>query len=382
MSSQPNTSLNVAVVGAGVMGAMTAWRLALRGVQVTLFERHAPAHDQGATGGDTRIFRVACKEGSTHVPLIRASLPLWHELEAAAGRQLLKQTGVASIGRPEDASMQATLATAHRFGLPLEVLASNAAAERYPQFPVAADECLYLDPEGGFIRADHTVLAAVAQACALGAQLRAYTTVEALAPDSTGVTLRAGELEQRYTHAIVAPGGWGHTFAALAALPLVPRRIALSWFAAADMRPFADDRALVMMRTLPDGYFNCFPSTDGATLKGSCNIGGWPSLDSPDALPRTLPKDELARLRHVAAQSLRGVYPDPVRIGIYMDAFTPDGEGLLGAVDPAARLIVAGGFSGHGFKFSPAVGEAAAQLVVDGQARLPVAHLDPARYLR
>src|SRR5690606_31217878 len=160
MNAQPASALNVAVIGAGVMGAMTAWRLARRGVPVTLSERHAPAHDRGAAGGATRIFRVACKEGAAHVPPIRAALPLGRELEAASNRTLLSRTGVASIGLPDHDSMRATLATARAFDLPLEVLDAEAAARRYPQFRIGKRECLYLDPEGGVIRADHSVLAA------------------------------------------------------------------------------------------------------------------------------------------------------------------------------------------------------------------------------
>ncbi|MDH3062689.1 N-methyl-L-tryptophan oxidase [Achromobacter insolitus] len=380
MNAQSAAALRVAVIGAGVMGAMAAWRLARRGVPVTLFEQYAPAHDRGAAGGDTRIFRVACKEGAAHVPLIRAALPLWRELEAVSNRSLLNQTGVASIGVAEHGSMRSTLATARAFDLPLEVLDGSEAARRYPQFHIGKQECLYLDPEGGVIRADHTVLAAVAQAQAHGAELRAGTTVQALKADGQGVTVHAEGAAERYTHVIAAPGGWGSGLAALSAQPLIPRRIALSWFAAPDMAPFSGERALVMMRVFPDGYFNCFPSTDGATLKGSCNAGGWPAVQNPDALPRDLPAAEMVRLRIAAAQSLCGIYPDPVRTGIYMDAFTPDGEGLLGALDPARRLIVACGFSGHGFKFAPAIGEAAARLVLEGQAGLPVAHLDPTRY--
>lgn len=380
MSESNSSALKVAVVGAGVMGAMTAWRLARRGVPVTVYERYAPAHDRGATGGDTRIFRTACKEGATHVPLIRASLPLWRELSDASGQTLLAMTGVASVGRPQDASMRATLATAREFGLRLEVLEAAQAASRYPQFRIGQDEQLYLDPDGGVIRADLTVLAALSQARAHGAQVRSYTAVEALQADASGVTLHADGHEERYTHVVAAPGGWAAGLPALAALPLAPRRIALSWFAASDIGPYAGAQALVMMHTFPGGYFNCFPSTDGVTVKGSCNVGGWPAVADPAALPRTLPDAELAHLRHAAAQSLNGLHPDPVRIGIYMDAFTPDGEGLLGALDAAGRLIVACGFSGHGFKFSPAIGEAAAMLVTQGQSGVPVAHLDPARY--
>jgi sarcosine oxidase len=372
--------LNVAVIGAGVMGAMTAWRLARRGVPVTLFERYAPAHDRGATGGDTRIFRTACKEGAAHVPLIRESLPLWRELEAESGQALLRLTGVASIGPAQSPSMLATLATTREFGLRLEVLESAQAAERYPQFQVAAHEQLYLDPDGGVIRADLSVLAAVTQAQAHGARLRSNTVVQALRPGLSGITLRADGRDEHYTHVVAAPGGWAPALPALAALPLAPRRITLSWFAARDIAPYTGERAMVMMHTFPNGYFNCFPSTDGITVKGSCNHGGWPAVSDPDRLQRSLSETELAHLRDAAAHSLHGIYPDPVRIGVYMDAFTPDGEGLLGAIDADSRLIVVCGFSGHGFKFSPAIGEAAARLLVDGHPGLPVDHLGIGRY--
>lgn len=121
---------------------------------------------------------------------------------------------------------------------------------------------------------------------------------------------------------------------------------------------------------------------DGATVKGNCNIGGWPAIDDPQALPRSLPGAELAHLCEAAAEVAPGLRRDPVRIGVYMDAYTPDGEGLLGCVPGAkgSRTLVATGFSGHGFKFSPAIGEAVARLVVEGEAGRQVAHLDACRF--
>src|SRR5919204_591518 len=75
----------VAVVGLGVMGACTLWRLAARGVPAVGFERFQPGHDRGASHGETRIIRTAYYEGPEYVPLAQEAFGLWHELEAASG---------------------------------------------------------------------------------------------------------------------------------------------------------------------------------------------------------------------------------------------------------------------------------------------------------
>jgi sarcosine oxidase len=382
MSNDTLKSLHVAVLGAGVMGAMTAWRLARRGVRVTVFERYAPAHDRGATGGETRIYRTACKEGAAHVPLVRESLALWRALEAESGHALLTLTGVGSVGAAHAPGMRAIRETATQFGLALEVLERGAAMARFPQFRLADGEIMLLDPQGGVLKSDLAVLSALERAVALGARLRNYTTVDAVETFDDHVALRVGDAVETFSHVVMAPGGWASFEPALADLPLVTRRITLGWFAPRTPQQFSIEHSIVMMRTFDGGYFYCFPSVDGSTVKGSCNVGGWPLVNAPDALPRTLPDAELAELCRSAAEVAPGLRPDPTRIGVYMDAYTPDQEGLLGRHPGKGkgRMIVATGFSGHGFKFSPAIGEAAARLIVDGAPGLPVAHLDIGRF--
>ncbi|WP_069915719.1 FAD-dependent oxidoreductase [Caballeronia insecticola] len=383
MPNTSSSSLHVAIVGAGVIGAMSAWRLARRGVKVTLFDRYAPAHDRGATGGESRVFRVACKEGAKHVPLVRESLALWRELEGEANQRLLYQTGVATIGTPSMPGMRAIRETATQFDLRLDVLERDAALARFPQFRLASGEIMLFDPEGGALRSDLAVLSAVERAVACGATLRSYTSVDAVEPFDDHVALKIGGATETFSHVVMAPGGWASFEPALAALPLVTRRIALGWFAPRVPAEFGIDHSIVLMHLFESGYFYMFPCMDGATVKASCNIGGWPALDAPHALPRSLPADELAHLRRTAAEVAPGLRADPVRIGIYMDAYTPDGEGLLGALpgdEKTSRMFVATGFSGHGFKFSPAIGEAVARLVVEGEAGGQVAHLDVARF--
>jgi sarcosine oxidase len=238
------------------------------------------------------------------------------------------------------------------------------------------------DPEGGALRSDLAVLSAVERAVELGASLRAYTSVDAIGSFDDHVELHVGDTKETFSHVVMAPGGWASFDPALAALPLVTRRISLGWFAPREPVRYDIEHSIVLMHLFGSGYFYMFPSMDGATVKGSCNIGGWPAIDAPEALPRSLPAAELAHLCDAAAEVAPGLRRDPVRIGIYMDGYTPDGEGLLGCVPGAkgARTLVATGFSGHGFKFSPAIGEAVARLIVEGEAGRQVTHLDAGRF--
>src|SRR5579875_2835328 len=92
--------LRVAVLGAGTMGVMTAWRLARRAVAVTAFDDHEPGHEHGAAGGESRNFRLAYKEGRSYVPLLRQAKALWQDLEGESGRRLLLPIGALTIGAP------------------------------------------------------------------------------------------------------------------------------------------------------------------------------------------------------------------------------------------------------------------------------------------
>ncbi|CCD40203.1 unnamed protein product [Candidatus Paraburkholderia kirkii UZHbot1] len=219
--------MHVAIVGAGVIGAMSVWRLARRGIEVTLFDRYAPAHDRSATGGESRIFRVACKEGARHVPLVRESLAMWRELESETDRLLLYQTGVATISAAHASGMRAIRETAAQFDLRLEALERDLASERFPAVPSRArrDDAVRSRRRRAALRSRG------ASAVALGANLRTYTSVDAIESFDDHVALRISGAKQTFFHVVMAPGGWASFDPALAALPLVTRRISLGWFA-------------------------------------------------------------------------------------------------------------------------------------------------------
>ncbi|PSK99621.1 sarcosine oxidase [Murinocardiopsis flavida] len=374
----------VAIVGAGTIGTMAAWRLAARGAQVLAFDHFAPGHDRGAAGGESRIFRTAYMEGRGYIPALRSAAGLWRRLEQETGTSLLRMCGAMTIGAPDDPAMRELRAGAEEHGLDHEVLGPVAAADRYPQHPLRTGETAFLDPAAGVIRPDLALIAAARRAAELGAAIAGYTPVTRIEPRGGGWMVSTGDTAHDVDAVVLAPGAWGAAegpaHAMLAGFGLVARQITLHWFPARDPGALTPEHNPVVIR-VGDPAYSCFPVMDGVSVKVSTHSAPRPDVGSPDGLARSSTPELLAATRAIVRDHLPALHPDPVRIAAYADAFTPDGHAVLGALPGSPGLYAAAGFSGHGFKLSPLFGDALADLVVDGATRHDISRLDPARRL-
>lgn len=369
----------IAVVGTGTAGSMALWALARRGVPAVGFDAYAPGHDRGAAGGESRIFRTAYKEGPAYVPLLQRAHELWRELERTASVPLLTLSGGLTIGAADDPDVRTVIECAEKFDLDHEVLGPDEAARRYPEHPVRDGEVAVLDQVAGVLRPEPAVLAAATTAERLGATVRRYSPVHAVTPRDDGVAVRTDDGEDTFDHVVLAPGAWAPTHALLGYVPLEAHQITTCWFPAREPERYALDRMPIVIRCGAPG-FSCFPAVDGVSIKVSVHHGERPRIRTPDYLPRSAGADILQAARDTVRELMPGLHPDPIRIGTYADCFTPDHHGLVGPLPNHRNVTVLGGFSGHGFKLSPAIGEVAAQLVLDGAAAHEVAHLDPSRF--
>lgn len=372
----------VAVLGAGTMGAMTLWRLARRGVPAVGIEQFAPGHDQSAAGGETRIFRTAYLEGPQYVPLLQEAQALWRELEAASGRSLLTLNGGLMIGAADFPGIRNVLDSIRAFNLPHEVFDAPAARDRYPQHQLRDNEIMVLDKQAGFLRPELSVLMAATAAEQAGATVQRYAHIDAIEPDAHGVTVHAGGAQRRFDRVVVAGGAWSGRLLPRLAPWVEPRRIVLTWFAARQPELYEPGRFPIFIR---DGaadrsdHMSGMPSVDGAGVKVSGENYHATVMD-PDSLERSVKVTDLDYTRDAVGRVLPGLYPYPIRVSAYMDGYTPDGHALVGALPGNDRVIVLAGFSGHGFKMSPVIGDITADLLLDGKTDRPVDHLAPGRF--
>src|ERR687889_1373624 len=162
----PTNRVDLAVVGAGLMGTATAWQAARRGLSVILLEQFALGHDRGSSHGSARIVRRAYGD-PLYVRLTGEAMRLWRDLEAESGYELLRVTGGIDHGRERDPEGIARLLDAA--GDEHELLDARTAADRWPG--MVFDGPVLFHPEAGTVDAALAVLAAAEAAERRGAAL-------------------------------------------------------------------------------------------------------------------------------------------------------------------------------------------------------------------
>ncbi|WP_433190812.1 N-methyl-L-tryptophan oxidase [Actinoallomurus sp. CA-150999] len=360
----------VAVVGVGTMGSQAAWRLAARGAEVVGFDRFAPGHDRSAAGGETRIFRSAHFEDSRYVPLLKHADTLWRRLQDESGRELRRLTGCLLMGPAEHQQMRTVLESIAEHGLEHEVLDADALAKRLPQFRLEDGDAAVLDRNAGYVRPELTVVTAAREAERLGARIHRYTPVREIVPAGGGVDVRTDEGAERFDAVVVTVGPWVNEL-----LPGLPwevdvRRLINAWYVpTSDAWSGAERPAFI--RTAPTHCYG-LPSPDGISVKLGLSRALHRPVDDPNQVDRTVRPEELEVFTGLLRRYLPDLNPDPIRLSVFMEGYTDSSRPLVGPLPGASNVVLLAGFSGHGFKLSPAMGDIAADLALTGTTDQPI----------
>jgi sarcosine oxidase len=366
------------------MGSAAAAHLATRGVRVLGLEQFTPGHALGSSHGDSRVIRQAYFEDPAYVPLLLRAYDLWADLDATAPG-VLTVTGGLMLGRPDSHTVAGSLVSARQHGLPHELLDAAAIRERFPVFAPDDGTVALFEERSGFVRPEATVLEHVRRAAAAGADLRFGERVLGWEATDRGVRVRTGDATYDAGHLVVAAGAWAPQLLADLGLPLHVERQLMHWYApAGPIEPWRVGRQPVWIwEASPEvqsyGFPAYGPTSDG--VKVTFYRDGAGKDTDPDALDRTVHDDEVARLTDHLADRLPALPGRHLRGVACMYTTTPDQHFVIGRHPEHAAVTVAAGFSGHGFKFVPVVGEILADLATEGSTRHPIELFTPTRFL-
>lgn len=360
---------DVIILGCGAMGSAAAYQLARRGRRVLGLERFAPGHDRGSSHGGSRIIRQAYFEGAEYVPLVLRAYELWREAERALGEPLLTVTGGVNVGPAECRTVRGSLASAREHGLRYELLDATELRRRWPVMHPAPDDVAVVETEAGFVRPERAVEGYCRLAAAAGAEIRTGERVDAWrALDDGGVEVRAGYSTYTADRLVVTAGAWAPELLADLGLPLTVERQVMYWFGVTDPG-YAPDRFPVYVWEFADGLqLYGFPDIEGRGPKVGIFRGGAPT--TADAVDRTVHEEEVARARAALAGPLPAMAAAPLtQAKTCLYTTTPDEDFVIDVHPRHPQVVVAAGFSGHGFKFASVVGEVLADLATDGTTR-------------
>ena len=367
---------DVVVIGGGCMGASIAWHLARKGADVVLLEReHIGA---GATGHSGALLRRHY-EHPVGIRLANESLGVFESFARHTGRRArFVRVGFTTGAREKDVpALERLLAVQRKHGVAAKLVAVDELRALEPGMDVSDLAAGVYDERAGYADPVATALGFAGAAADAGAEIREGVGVlELLAAKKRMVGVRTKAATVLADRVVVAAGNWTPGLLATVGVR-VPVRFVRGEIAFLRRPP-----GVRAPRLHFDYYNNTYSRPEGTRDA----LVGYMATDRRTARPRPVPFD--ATLRESTAKDLRA------RLAARFPAFrrshlrggyaglydvTPDRYPILGPVGPAG-LFVAVGFSGHGFKLSPAVGRLMADAVF-GTAKDPdLAALAPSRF--
>ena len=368
------------VVGLGGMGSSALAHAAGRGMRVLGLERFGRVHDLGSSAGRSRIIRQAYFEDAAYVPLVQHAYDRWRELEDATGLPVLNLTGVLLVGTPQHDSVVNARASAVLHGLPFEEFDAGQIARRYPCFAPRPDEIGIFEANAGFVIPETAIEAYLRVAQQAGAEMRFNTPLTNWRATSSGTFfVEAGDGSMYETRRLaLCMGAWFESVAAEIGIPIVIERRVQHWFAQADgaFGPAQVPTFLVDRLEQPSRMYG-FPNV-GDGVKAAFHAIG--EITHADELDRVVHESDVEPLRAALEAWLPGSTARYAGGKVCMYSLTPDEHFVLGLHPQHAGVVLAGGFSGHGFKFASAVGDVIADLLADGVTTRDIAFLSPARF--
>jgi len=250
------------------------------------------------------------------------------------------------------------------------VLTAAEVHRRFPALRPPPDVGAIWEPAAGTVRPESAVLAHLRRAATAGAELRHDEAVTGWAATADGVRVTTTRGAVDAGALVLAPGRWSPDLVRLD-LPLAVERRVQHWFAPPAADDFLPGRLPVWIWDRADGTsLYGVPTQNGSDVKAAVHF----SRVKP---PAEWSVDEVAA---TLAELLPTLGRQAVRSADCWYTLTPDEDFVVGTHPGAPRVVLACGFSGHGFKFTPVLGEVLADLVADGTTRFDLATLAPTRF--
>ena len=371
-------TFDVVVLGLGVMGASAVHQLAGRGVRVLGLDANQRGHVLGSSHGRSRIIREAYYEAAEYVPLVQRAFIQWRELEEETGLDLLLMTGCLNIGRPGTQVVDGVIASARRHGLPSEILTSDAMRSRFPAFALPESHVGVYQPTAGVLNADACVGALVDASVARGATIRHGELVNNWEPDGDGVIVRTPSGTIRAQKLVITAGPWSASVLADLGLPLQAVRQYVVHFEPQAPERFSAPGFPAFIWDVAEGEVYGIPYLPGSGFKVGGHDPGEPC--TPETARRTVTAEEIENVRSIFERCLPGCATTMSMAATCLYTVTPDRHFIIDRHPEHPQVSYAAGFSGHGFKFGPTIGEVLADLAIEGSSRHDVAFLRAARF--
>jgi sarcosine oxidase len=382
------TNFDVIVVGVGSMGSSACYFLSKMGSKVLGLDQFDAPHEFGSHTGQSRIIRKAYFEDPGYVPLLNSAYENWKNLEEETGAFIYQGTGLVYFGPSDSEMIKGVKRSARVYAVPLEELRSDDVKKRLSQFAMPANFEALFEQDAGFVCPEEAISLYKEQAIRLGADLHSNEKVITWRNEGSGIVVTTTKDQYYCDKLVLTAGAWaGKMIPGFVSTLRITRQFVAwiqpksktnfelnnfpCWMIADDQRP----GAFYGFPVLPEKRFG-----PPSGLKLAYHYPG--DITDPDDVNQAATSADLENILYALNKYLPQAGQDVVATKTCLYANTPDENFIIDKLPGFEdRVLIACGFSGHGFKFMSVVGEILADLALKGKTAQPIEFLNAKRFV-
>lgn len=381
-----NNNFDVIVLGVGSMGSATCHYLAKRGHRVLGLEQFEIPHDQGSHAGQSRIIRKAYFEHPNYVPLLQRAYENWKSLESDTGAQVYFPTGLLYAGKPDGTLIQGVKESSEKYSVTIESWKASESKIRFPQFNIPDNYEILFEPDAGLITPERAILLFVEQAIKHGAEIHTKEKVSQWKKSGAGISVTTNKGVYNCAKLIITAGPWASQFIRSLSTKLSVSRQVIAWANPKQTAPFELGKFpcwLIDDESKPGMYYG-FPILPVGQFGGPIGLKTahhYPGfVIDPDNVNRIASVEEESNIIYALNKFLPEGYKSMHVLKTCLYTNTPDENFVIDFLSGYDNVVIAAGFSGHGFKFASVVGEIVADLAIKGNTSMPIDFLNINRF--
>lgn len=355
---------DIAVIGAGAMGSAAAYHLSKSGKKILVLDKFSPPHAFGSSHGQTRIIREAYFENPLYVPLVQQAYHLWERLEAESGKNLFLKTGGLMLGHKDQKLFSGTARSAQQYGIAYDFLEQEQLCKKFPILKSDSSTVAMLEKNAGILFPEECIRTHLELAACSSVDFHFNEPVTALQSNNDVVTVTTAQYSYTAQKAIVCNGAWITSLQPALQLPLEVKRQVLFWFscngtAARQFLPAAFP--VFIWEHAPGKMFYGFPDL-GSGIKIAVHHRG--QSTTADSINRDVTTAEVTEITELVNCHFNADL-NCIASAVCMYTNTPDEHFMIDYHPAHHNIIIVSACSGHGFKFSSAIGKIVCEMALE-----------------
>ena len=377
------TNYDVIVIGVGSMGSSACYQIAKQGHSVLGLEQFDIPHEMGSHTGQSRIIRKAYFEHPNYVPLLERAYQNWQTLEQEISNQIYFKTGLLYFGPNNHMLIKGTQKSAIKYSIEVNELSQVEQLRKFPQFKIPESYTNLIEVDAGFVTPERAILSFTKQALKYKAEIHTKEKTLEWSKKDGIIQVKTNKQIYKCKKLVLSTGAWTSKFSNLKNLKVTRQIMALTQPKNLSMFELNYFPCWTFADPSVNGIYYGFPSLPSSFekptgIKFAHHTKG--KLSDPDIVNKNVSKEEEKTLIEAIKKFIPKGVETITGTKTCLYTYSPDEDFILDFYDNNEDVIIASGFSGHGFKFASVIGEILSELVTKGKSIHPINFLKSNRF--